>query len=150
MLQQITLFLEQANTAIRERIITVIQAQKSFATQNSIKADQATTLRLHDRHVRADVLKATSLRQRELTVSGAVTVALMDLKNATETQQHVTNRTAPIRMIATNGVATVLPENISIIIMSTVPEAALGLWEASIPIITSLIQAHHPSLHAVL
>ena len=143
------MFPEQVNTAIRKRIMPMRQAGSNFATLNSTDQELTTPV-FHIRHVRADVLKATSLRHRELTVSGAATAPKMDLKNVTETLQRVTSRTAPTSMIVTSGVTTVLPENILIIIMSTVPDPALGVWEACIPIITSSIQAHHPSQHAVL
>ena len=64
---------------------------------------------------------------KEPTVCGAVTASRMEVKNVMETLQHATNRTAHIVMIATSGAVTVLPENILIIIMSTVPNPVLGV-----------------------
>lgn len=50
-----------------------------------------------------------------------------ELKNVMGTLRHAINRTVLIVMVATSGAITALPENISIIIMSTVPDHVLGV-----------------------
>ena len=108
----------------------------------------------HIRHVQADVLKTTSLRHRELTVSGAVTAPKMEQKPANPAIPHIVmnlirkgivlkkNGQVHAKHIPTEHVThgTVFPATLRAVLGIQVEKPRI---QQAIPVLTAIHFVHH-------